>query len=491
MKSISNTMKLITKFRESCLIKYGEDIGIYPIEKQNTRMGTVIAEVHGHKVIQEILSSTKNTQPIYIIAKLLKTPRNLKAVLRRTLKAWDVLHGEIDFDDLLMLNTIRRVAPQANMFMIENVELLRSLDSEGIYGDKAKREEELKLKWEAIEKLLEYDAESVKKLIEKIFPAWGRDRRDAVPQGVNVYSPTDYWLRANYELIQGEISDQEILHAMKEWKNVGSAQLKKMSIANALYSIEGCSDKMEQFASNVLDGYDFRKIASSLFDVILKENKSCASEKKAEAFTSLWRLTIHSPVDQKQHDKWVLDEIDKALSISLNFANDIYYLYKFNNETEVQTKNTGSSRILVEYIKLIKKHYYNKPKKLISVLCPEHIYALSHIMLFYHSSNEGGVGGGFEPEGWHWLMNTIVGAVEIAPGIILPHVSMLFIKSSVSGSKYLYSFEEKNAIDMFGDKLENIMKLLASEILFKDLNENDVDKMREVRVIATKWLEKH
>ena len=40
-------------------------------------------------------------------ARLLRTPRALKHALRRTYRAWQVLHGEVDFDNLLAVNILR------------------------------------------------------------------------------------------------------------------------------------------------------------------------------------------------------------------------------------------------------------------------------------------------------------------------------------------------------------------------------------------------
>lgn len=88
--------------------------------------------------------------PIDHIMRLVKTPRLLKTILRRTAHSWERLHGEIDFDDLLVANVIRFAAPEAYDFLLENYREIRGLERDGLLKDKDKRKERLQAKWSRV-----------------------------------------------------------------------------------------------------------------------------------------------------------------------------------------------------------------------------------------------------------------------------------------------------------------------------------------------------
>ncbi len=58
--------------------------------------------------------------PVTALAELLRTPRALKQALRHTWQPWADLHGEVDFDDLLICHVIHAVSPSAFDFLMEN-----------------------------------------------------------------------------------------------------------------------------------------------------------------------------------------------------------------------------------------------------------------------------------------------------------------------------------------------------------------------------------
>jgi hypothetical protein len=48
---------------------------------------------------------------------MFESVRQLKAALRRTLRTWDVLHGEVDFDELLLVSALLEACPSAVNFL--------------------------------------------------------------------------------------------------------------------------------------------------------------------------------------------------------------------------------------------------------------------------------------------------------------------------------------------------------------------------------------
>jgi hypothetical protein len=55
--------------------------------------------------------------PRHTLLRLVHTPRLLKACARHTYDTWRRLHGEVDFDDLLVSELIRTLSTQAFSFL--------------------------------------------------------------------------------------------------------------------------------------------------------------------------------------------------------------------------------------------------------------------------------------------------------------------------------------------------------------------------------------
>jgi len=65
---------------------------------------------------------TKSYKPIDCVIELLRYPRQLKRALASTWGAWQKLHGEIYFDDLLVIHTIKTSSCELFHFIVNNTD---------------------------------------------------------------------------------------------------------------------------------------------------------------------------------------------------------------------------------------------------------------------------------------------------------------------------------------------------------------------------------
>jgi len=97
--------EIVKNFRELCLKKFPEDVNLYLKDQLDRRLGITEPQIG------------RTFYPVDDIYNLIDTPRLLKHILRRTYRIWEKLHGEIDFDDILVANTLRFGARDAFNFL--------------------------------------------------------------------------------------------------------------------------------------------------------------------------------------------------------------------------------------------------------------------------------------------------------------------------------------------------------------------------------------
>jgi len=162
--SRQSVLKVLRSFRSYCLEKYSEDIDVVSPE---VRENVIRFKESDH--LDAMADARLISRPLDNLAALLITPRILKTSLRRTWLAWQNLHGEVDFGDLLACNILRTAAPEAFSVVNENVAQLRSLSCPSRDEDGKRREAEirfsLKKELQARQKQAEWSLTAVEKLI--------------------------------------------------------------------------------------------------------------------------------------------------------------------------------------------------------------------------------------------------------------------------------------------------------------------------------------
>jgi len=485
MISSIEKIDVIEAFRDMCTKKYSKDI--YPLSSENKddRLTTF-----NRNIISDFLFYEFGDTPAKQVSSLMKTPRLLKMTLRKTLRAWKALHGEIDFNDLIVTNVLRYGAPEAFEFILEHFREIRQLERDGVVKNRDQRKKDLKSKWDNALSNVTWDKSASENLVSFLFPSWsesGGSNREAVVQGVRIAEPTDYWQRLNIEdLSNVEVLDQEILSALKKWKsNQSDTSYRNNTLPWSLINNKSCVAKIAQFAHVFLDGYNIRDLSQSLFGIILEKDAQAASEKNHEAFAALWRLSLSITIDQKEHEGWILKEIKKAFCISIQFANDLYYYWKHHNQESAKSSRPPKD-LRDNIVQYAKDRFSGNTKELIKILDPNHVYSLYHFSFFFSSEEEGGRG--FIPNDWIWLANVMIDAAEQNPKLLVPQIVNFLMRNDRVVGEHNHQVETKFANSLFQDRFAEVMNIISIESDYTHLEKSDQDRISFAKNYAKNWM---
>lgn len=166
--------------------------------------------------------------PLRMLATLLSTPRALKHVLHRIDDVWSELHGEIEIDDLIILSTLRHVAPSVYQFIVTNIKIAR-MTSDGLESGIL---QDFSTRWnEVVEREQSHHINAVRRLVDLLgveqlrVPRARNPGADLCPQGIHLDGPPDYLSRIEFGQIRGdEVRDQSVLRDI-EYARQGNCNL--------------------------------------------------------------------------------------------------------------------------------------------------------------------------------------------------------------------------------------------------------------------------
>jgi hypothetical protein len=191
------------------------------------------------------------------IAEVIETPRALKSALRRALSTWDVLHGEVDLNELLLVCILRESTrrfelrdvsrprdeephvanpgPDRQQVISESFAEIRH-DDVGIFDvvtrqvrwlrDRSQsdtRSEPFSAERELLERLIR-ERRSEGRIVAELFPEHSDSHVELYPQCVVSAHPTDYLARILAEGKGNETPDQVILREMERFKRLNFAE---------------------------------------------------------------------------------------------------------------------------------------------------------------------------------------------------------------------------------------------------------------------------
>lgn len=200
-------------------VTYMKDSGIVPPEDES--FGYWLWDIGPH-----------GPSPQLALGQLLSNPRSLKMALRECRDTWTQLHGEIDFDDVLVCSVLRQTAPEVFAWVNDNLSHMRSGPEESnIPAYKAQRDArtaELALTVGRAGNRIQSAA--IESLLGFLFDGYGKGPKivdsSVRPQRVSGASHVDYWKRMRSGLrVPAKGSDQEVLRAIDSWRATKDAQL--------------------------------------------------------------------------------------------------------------------------------------------------------------------------------------------------------------------------------------------------------------------------
>lgn len=483
--------RLVTTFRDNCLMKYND---IFPAgfekDKIDERFGLLkvrsgqINEFR-NSILHYFGYDVKSYKPIDCVVELLRNPRTLKRSLSHTWSAWQKLHGEIYFDDLLIVHTIRVKAPKLFELIASQIGNFR------LYTGPRTKQKNEKL-YEDIEFILKdqnIDTRLYHQLIRFLFPDWQiptdshtEKLTDSIlsntphPQGIAKSEPTDYLYRFTSEESIGE--DQKTMREILRYNEeaVSADDLVKMMINDNQHSA-----RIEYFGELIVpDKVLF--LTSAYFKTIVKYDYRRFAD--YELTGSLWRIHLKNPARQCRHREWLEKVLSKYLPISIRYANDIFYFWKYRNASEAESKYVNPD-ILQLYSNLIRTIFENDPEKFLSALAsePQHIWTLRHLLFGRHDNS---TIKNFDKKetffsGWQpWLVDLIIKTAEKNSKLIAMQIIPLIYDIRMTSVEVDYDegnetvegepkivdtwkayFDQEIASLLFGKQLPKVMEVIS------------------------------
>lgn len=274
-------------------------------------------------------------RPLNAVTGLLSTPRSLKLALRRTYQAWvNVLEGEIDFDQLFVINSLRQTAPNVISFLSRNVDspYLNSVRS----GNRASTrkntfEKRIKEEWQSITKSSEWNDLAVQAAIKFLLPELAKSLfgvGDSFSLDYQTVETSRYWLRAvNEEIECNGIKDQEILSEIEDWRKT---KLSTCLMVMRLKSDYVYADQWYYFASRrFTDNVDIFQVASDYFahfkskdGVRVFSSNRIENGRRSAGFWEVCDL-LRRRISRERLQEWVSKQIQDSLKTSLSLTVDL------------------------------------------------------------------------------------------------------------------------------------------------------------------------
>jgi hypothetical protein len=353
--------------------------------------------------------------PVTALAELVRTPRALKQALRHAWHAWKDLHGEVDFDDLLVCHVIRAVSPDAFDFLLEQYGVLSAGRGDG------QQKDDMTAAWQAQIRDCNQDAtERLWILTGFLFPGFAAaSRSPGPPQGVQ---RRVYWDRVVRGRVAEAVRDQDILHAVAAWKCDASGS----GLAGWLAADKAFAEAFER----VIEGFpkpeftlaheEYRRLTSQVVEIGMRALGADACDDSIPGFIPLWRRA-RAVQENNGTAEWLSDEICKALPQSLAMGNDLKYYWADDKRSslsqeqreEIRDRTAAWARKHITAEMLAKNLGRTDSAALYQFVTQRHVD---------HAS-------AFDPTTWRWLVGPIIGAMGMAPAIVTPQVCLLLSHS--------------------------------------------------------------
>ena len=491
--SVGHFAEIYESFRDHCLQAFND----IPLEGEESSYRRIVTgnikernEINKQMGVQTSNEADK-------IATLIDSPRNLKHALRRTYKAWQSLHGEIEFDDLFIANAIRVSELGVFYFIHENISDIRWLDRQGIKNDEKQTEKNaLKEKLANIIKSPSRN-EAIYILLKFLFPylKFSLTFGYIAIQGFAKDNPTDYWERMIREKLDDEeISDQEVASAIINWKeNKNNLPVyKNLRLAHAVCEVNRFPEKVEQFGELLLDTKQIHELTSQLFQIVFLEKGL-----KAEDFPGRNELKrLMSSIELKMsfsskkdlvspfnHFIWLVEEVGKLFPYSLFIAARVYYdwfLFSPFDPIFIENRQAAYNAVL-EKAKLC----YSDNSSFINAIKDDD-NAVSAFISALLSKRRNDNEQKFDPNDWRWLADLLINNVTTHYSIIIPQILIHFVyqENFPSGPWLLNSDGLQN---FFQERSKDVMMLLSK------LNDHQFTGQVKIMAMtsrekAAKWL---
>lgn len=388
------------------------------------------------------------------LCELCATPRVLKQALRACLEKWEVLRGEIDFEDLLSMSVLREAEPAAFDLVTNHIDDLRATRRH--MGEDPARDF-----WAALDqtyKERQARLEPVKALINFVFV---RENPIAKPQGLALSGHRDYWSRfmSVPELAHGE-RDQPILQAARENDLA--------DLARRLAAREGSR------AAELLAGRAAAIDLPALLEVVIEQR--CSEDPsgwgdRVPGIMPVWRMMLprnqpDPPVQATALHATLLRGLASAVPVSLVLVDEIMR-YFTTTESEVESllrdgERDLSSDINAHLHQVLPVAFEGAPEKLAQAL-----RGRRHDALYYLAWTRDRVRArqlsGLPFSEWNKFASTLLESAAVQPAVALPQIARFIVQQNErargeAGEEY--SYDAELAARLFGSSQDVLTTFL-------------------------------
>jgi hypothetical protein len=387
------------------------------------------------------------------LAELCTTPRVLKQALRSCLEKWEILRGEIDFEDLLAMCVLREAEPAAFDLVATHVDALRT--SPRLSNEKPAQEFWSELDASYANKNARLEA--TRTLVTFVFE---RSNPVTKPQGIALSDHRDYWSRfMSVPHLTSDESDQTILRAAQDGDISEVAKWlshPKSSRAAELLSV--CAAPLDLL---------------SLLEHVVEQR--CAEEPDGwgEAIPGVmptWRMMLHRnrsqapPIDARQLQATLMRTVNSGLPHSIVLIDEITrYFTTLESEVESLLKDGNvdlGATIDARVHEMLPATFGGQSQKLAQALRGKR-----HDALFYVAWTRNRVRAkqmaGLPFVEWAKFSSTLLEAAATYPNIVLPQVARFVVNENRDdrrGTDEGYVYDAERAERFFGAS-EGLLKI--------------------------------
>ncbi len=376
------------------------------------------------------------------MCRVIATPRNLKATLRRFLEAWEVLHGEVDMDELLIATCLRVCAPSVFSFLMRRHDQFHRA-REGGSQQSDSLAHPIMSEWNELTGK-DIDLRGVAQLLQVLCSASQVLFQVHPPQRIHSAQSFSSPQRSVYRerifseaLQEGGISDQAVLRAIMNAKKNQPGGFDALAAAIEDGGLEYLKI-FELFQPYTLPrGDDLWPLAKSLFQYLRKKHGKRASRDSSAFRVICVKISQHHPIWQDYIEP-VLAEIELCIPGHLRLATDIDS-FQFERLDQAKQAAVGD-RVAA----LCKAAFQGKQPEVLAQsldeFCPQ---TLRYLLIFVGTVRTAAPQ--LNPERWKWFGPTILDALRAFPATMAAQVAEL-IGASHSSPKLPSDYTMNDAI---------------------------------------------
>ncbi len=471
--------RILRVFHDHCMKQFPGDVQVAENAESNLHRPSL-------RDMFDLNGEHEETNLVQALSKVLNTPRLLKHCLRRTWNAWHPLHGEVSFTDLLVVNALRAAAPEAFEFLVLSYEEIHAITDSiaARIGTDPKRADKLRKRLrrrlKRVHTSAKWDLVGVSYLLEYLVPAL-KNNLDA--DGSRAAANQRAWNNTYWQRIISELEpidpDQPFLRRLKTWVDDrgGEKQFVSRLVENQIDAA-----KLERF-ERMLPAGRVLELASLVFDAALRSGTASANRDEVPGFLSLWRIALHKHIPARSNTvaRFVLEQIQRAMPLSVRFAMDIEYFWA-SSESARMLGPVDALRVRRGVV-AIAKRTFKRPADLVQALDPAFPYGLHHLIRRHHIHLPRTY------DRWGWLAPTILAAATLNPTVVVPHLAILVSRSEQRersrphGEVVVHAIDDAFVSEFFTDKSQrkDLFSLLRRDVDSSALQQRDREILNAIR----------